>query len=42
MAARARRGQHEQVPLPPPQAPTIQELMAQQNKILQQLVQREL
>jgi hypothetical protein len=34
MAARQRRGQNKQVPLPPPPAPTVQELMAQQNEIL--------
>jgi hypothetical protein len=28
MAARQRRGHNEQVPLPPPLAPTVQELMA--------------
>jgi hypothetical protein len=39
MAARQRRGQHEQVPPPPPLAPTVQELMAQQNEILRQLLQ---
>jgi hypothetical protein len=41
MAARQRRGQNEQVPLPPPLAPTVQELMAQQNEILRQLLQRQ-
>jgi hypothetical protein len=41
MAARQRRGQNEQVPLPPPLAPTVQELMAQQNEILWQLLQRQ-
>jgi hypothetical protein len=41
MAARLRRGQNEQVPPPPPLAPTMQELMAQQNEILRQLVQRQ-
>jgi hypothetical protein len=40
MAARQRRGQNEQVPPPPPLAPTVQELMAQQNEILRQLLQR--
>jgi hypothetical protein len=30
MAARQRRGQNEQAPPPPPPAPTVQELMAQQ------------
>jgi hypothetical protein len=39
IAARQRRGQNEQVPPPPPPAPTVQELMAQQNEILQQLLQ---
>jgi hypothetical protein len=39
MAARPRRGQNEQVPPPPPPSPTMQELMAQQNEILRQLVQ---
>jgi hypothetical protein len=34
MAARQRRGQNEKVPPPPPPAPTVQELMAQQNEIL--------
>jgi hypothetical protein len=29
MAARQRHGQNEQVPPPPPLAPTVQELMAQ-------------
>jgi hypothetical protein len=33
MASRQRHGQNEQVCLPPPQAPTVQELMAQQNEI---------
>jgi hypothetical protein len=33
-----RRGQNEQVPPPPPTAPMVQELMAQQNKILRQLL----
>jgi hypothetical protein len=42
MAARPRRGQNEQVPPPPPQAATMRELMAHQNKILRQLVQRQL
>jgi hypothetical protein len=41
MAARQHRGQNEQVPLPPPPAPTVQELMAQQNEILRQLLQRQ-
>jgi hypothetical protein len=41
MAARQRRGQNEQVPSPPPLAPTVQELMAQQNEILWQLLQRQ-
>jgi hypothetical protein len=40
MAARQRRGQNEQVPPPPPLAPMVQELMAQQNEILRQLLQR--
>jgi hypothetical protein len=31
MAARQRRGHNEQVAPPPPPAPTVQELMAQQN-----------
>jgi hypothetical protein len=34
MAARQRRGKNEQVPPPHPPAPTVQELMAQQNEIL--------
>jgi hypothetical protein len=34
MAGRARRGQNEHIPPPPPPPPTLQELMAQQNKIL--------
>jgi hypothetical protein len=34
MATRQRRGHNEQVPSPPPLAPTVQELMAQQNEIL--------
>jgi hypothetical protein len=42
MAARQSRGQNEQVPPPPPPAPTVQkELMAQQNEILRQLLQRQ-
>jgi hypothetical protein len=41
MAARQRRGQNEQVPPPPPLSPTVQELMAQQNEILRQLLQRQ-
>jgi hypothetical protein len=41
MTARQRRGHNEQVPSPPPPAPTVQELMAQQNKILRQLLQRQ-
>jgi hypothetical protein len=41
MAARQRRGQNEQVPPPTPPAPTVQELMAQQNEILRQLLQRQ-
>jgi hypothetical protein len=41
MAARSHRGQNEQVPPPPPLAPTMQELMDQQNEILRQLVQRQ-
>ena len=41
MAARQRRGQNEQVPSPLPLAPTVQELMAQQNEILRQLLQRQ-
>jgi hypothetical protein len=40
MAARQRHEQNEQVPLLPPPAPTVQELMAQQNEILRQLLQR--
>jgi hypothetical protein len=40
MAARQRRGHNEQVPPPPSLAPTVQELMAQQNEILRQLLQR--
>jgi hypothetical protein len=39
MAARQCRGQNEQIPLPPPLALTMQELMAQQNEVLRQLVQ---
>jgi hypothetical protein len=34
MAARQRRGQNEQVPVPPPPAPMVQELMAQRNEIV--------
>jgi hypothetical protein len=41
MAARQRCGQNEQVPPPPPPSPTVQELMAQQNEILRQLLQRQ-
>jgi hypothetical protein len=43
MAARQRRGHNEQVPRPPPPplVPTVQELMAQQNEILRQLLQRQ-
>jgi hypothetical protein len=41
MAARQRRGHNEQVPTPPPPAPTVQELIAQQNEILRQLLQRQ-
>jgi hypothetical protein len=41
MAARPHRGQNEQVPPPPPLATTMQELMAQQNEILRQLVQHQ-
>jgi hypothetical protein len=41
METRQRRGQNEKVPLPPPPAPTVQELMAQQNEILRQLLQRQ-
>jgi hypothetical protein len=41
IAARQHRGQNEQVTPPPPLAPTVQELMAQQNKILRQLLQRQ-
>jgi hypothetical protein len=41
MAARQRRGQNEQVLPPPSPAPTVQELMAQQNEILRQLLQRQ-
>jgi hypothetical protein len=41
MAARQRRGHNDQVPQPPPPAPTVQELMAQQNEILRQLLQRQ-
>ena len=40
MAARQRRWHNEQVPPPPSLAPTMQELMAQQNEILRQLLQR--
>jgi hypothetical protein len=36
-----RCGHNEQVPPPPPLAPTMQELMAQQNEILRQLLQRQ-
>jgi hypothetical protein len=39
MAAMQRHGQNEQVLPPPPPAPTVQELMAQQNEILRQLLQ---
>jgi hypothetical protein len=39
MAARQRRGHNKQVPPPPPPAPTMQELMAQQNEIPRQLLQ---
>jgi hypothetical protein len=38
MAARQHRAQNEQVPPTPPPAPTVQELMAQQNEILRQLL----
>jgi hypothetical protein len=41
MAARQRRAHNEQVPPTPPLAPTVQELMAQQNEILRQLLQRQ-
>jgi hypothetical protein len=41
MTARQCRGQNEQVLPPPPLAPMMQELMAQQNEILRQLVQRQ-
>jgi hypothetical protein len=41
MVARQRRGQNKQVSPPPPPAPTVQELMAQQNEILRQLLQRQ-
>jgi hypothetical protein len=41
MAARQHRGQNEQVPPPPPLTPTLQDLMAQQNEILRQLLQRQ-
>jgi hypothetical protein len=41
MTARQRRWQNEQVPPPPLPAPTVQELMAQQNEILRQLLQRQ-
>jgi hypothetical protein len=41
MAARQRHGHNEQVPPPPPLALTVQELMAQQNEILRQLLQRQ-
>jgi hypothetical protein len=41
MAARQHRGHNEQVPPPPPPAPRVQELMAQQNEILRQLLQRQ-
>jgi hypothetical protein len=34
MAARQRRGHNKQVLPPPPPAPTVQELMTQQNEIL--------
>jgi hypothetical protein len=39
MAARQRRGQNEQITPPPPPAPMVQELMAQHNEILRQLLQ---
>jgi hypothetical protein len=41
MPARQRRGQNEQVPSPPPPASTVQEMMAHQNEILRQLLQRQ-
>jgi hypothetical protein len=41
MVARQHRGQNEQVSPPPPLAPTVQELMAKQNEILRQLLQRQ-
>jgi hypothetical protein len=41
MAGRARRGQNQQIPPPPSQPPTMQELMAQPNAIMRQLAQRQ-
>jgi hypothetical protein len=41
MAVRQRRGHNEQVPSSPAPAPTVQELMAQQNEILRQLLQHQ-
>jgi hypothetical protein len=41
MAGCQRRGQNEEVPPPLPQPPTMQELIAQQNEILWQLVQHQ-
>jgi hypothetical protein len=41
MAARQRRGHNKQVPPPPPTAPIVQELMAQQNEILRQLLEHQ-
>jgi hypothetical protein len=41
MEDRQCHGQNEQVPPPPPLAPMVQELRAQQNEILQQLLQRQ-
>jgi hypothetical protein len=40
MVARQCHGHNEQVPSPPHPAPMVQELKAQQNEILRQLLQR--